>query len=258
MSEPLQMCVDVYPPGLSPADNPEVIDAMLNGIGKAALVEAKKWVNGKVLHVRFLDGDPVVWHKVEQFANQWSRHANIRFVFDSSPDAEIRISFRYAGSWSYIGTDALDLNIGDDQPTMNFGWLTPATANDEVSRVVIHEFGHALGLIHEHQNPATQIPWNREAVIQYYSGPPNNWSPEQTDLNLFKLYSADQTLYSQFDRDSIMLYPIPPEFLTDPTQAVGWNRALSATDIEFIGKWYPFNGPVGAPAMPAIDDTANG
>ena len=48
---------------------------------------------------------------------------------------------------------------------MNYGWLTPESAQDEVRRVVLHEFGHALGLIHEHQNPkGGGIEWNRDAV----------------------------------------------------------------------------------------------
>ena len=37
---------------------------------------------------------------------------------------------------------------------MNYGWLEPDTELREYQRVVRHEFGHALGMIHEHQNPA--------------------------------------------------------------------------------------------------------
>jgi len=39
------------------------------------------------------------------------------------------------------------------EPTMNYGWLKDDTDDVEYRRVVIHEFGHALGAIHEHQNP---------------------------------------------------------------------------------------------------------
>ncbi|MCB0108238.1 MAG: hypothetical protein KDE53_20095, partial [Caldilineaceae bacterium] len=137
---------------------------------------------------------------------------------------------------SYIGTDALA--VTKDQPTMNFGWLTPATPDEEYARVVIHEFGHAIGCIHEHQNPATNVPWNKEAVYAYYAGPPNNWSRQQTDVNLFTRYSATVTQFSHFDRDSIMLYPIPNEF-TNGDFAVGWNRALSPQDQQFVATLYP-------------------
>jgi len=124
------------------------------------------------------------------------------------------------------------------QPTMNFGWLRSNTPNDEVRRVVLHEFGHALGLVHEHQNPAVAIPWNKAAVYQYYQGPPNQWSQEQVDLNIFEVYGKGLTKYTRFDRNSIMLYPIPAELTTGGYQ-VGWNNELSYWDKLFIRKCYP-------------------
>jgi hypothetical protein len=201
-----------------------------------AALTGKLWKPGRTLRVRFLDGDTAVQKRIEPFAQEWTKYANVTLVFDNDPNAEIRISFRQAGSWSYLGTDAL--TIPKAQPTMNFGWLTAATANDEYSRVVIHEFGHALGCIHEHQNPSTDIPWNKAAVYEYYGGPPNNWTKEQVDTNLFTRYSADITQFSAFDRESIMLYPIPNEF-TEGDFEVGWNRVLSATDKSYIATLYP-------------------
>src|SRR5918912_958189 len=78
----------------------------------AALVTALKWPNGQVLRVRFLDGDPDVQDRVAGYARKWSDYASIGFEFGDDPGAEIRISFRYPGSWSYIGTDALDVPAG--------------------------------------------------------------------------------------------------------------------------------------------------
>jgi hypothetical protein len=51
---------------------------------------------------------------------------------------------------------------------MNYGWLTSATDEAEYRRVVLHEFGHARGLTHEHQSPAMNIPWNRPTVLDDY------------------------------------------------------------------------------------------
>ena len=109
----------------------------------------------------------------------------------------------------------------------------------KVRQVVLHEFGHALGLIHEHQNPAAAIPWNRAAVYEYYIGPPNHWTPEQVETNLFRTYAASLTQHSAFDPQSIMLYPIPEEF-TEGGFSVGWNATLSAVDREYVAAWYPF------------------
>ena len=204
-------------------------------------VTGKLWPNGRTIKVGFVDGDPGVQRRVEAVARQWCQFANLSFDFGDARDAEIRISFRQPGSWSYIGTDALTIPI--DQPTMNYGWLTPTSSDDEVSRVVLHEFGHALGCIHEHQHPEGGIPWDKPAVYRYYGGPPNYWSTQQVDVNLFQTYSRTVTQFSEFDRQSIMLYPISEEH-TIGSFTVGWNRGLSPTDKEFIGTLYrrPIDG----------------
>ncbi len=234
----IHTCLDRHVAGEEPS-------ATSGASSRAALVRNKSWQPvGRALRARFLDGEPQVQQKVIRFAQGWSSYANISFLFGTDPNAEIRISFAQAGSWSYIGTDALA--VAEDEPTMNFGWLTPSTPNDEVMRVVLHEFGHALGLVHEHQNPATTIPWNRQAVYAYYSGPPNNWTEEEVDRNLFQLYERDCTQYSAFDQYSIMLYPIPQEF-TDGDFTVGWNQALSAVDKAFIATCYPFPNRIETP-----------
>ena len=221
-------------PAINPRLLPQGVMPDLSYVFLAAIT-GKLWQPGRVLRVRFLDGDPKVQARIPPFAHQWSEHANITFEFGDDPDAEIRISFQNQGSWSYLGTDALV--IPKSQPTMNFGWLNAATPNDEYQRVVTHEFGHALGCIHEHQNPATNIPWNRDAVYRYYQGPPNYWTREQVDVNLFTRYEADITQFSAFDPKSIMLYPIPNEF-TVGDYTIGWNKTLSKLDKQFISTLY--------------------
>lgn len=215
-----KVCIDVYP----------------DGDARGAVIKDKKWQPGQTLRVRFLDGDPIVHQKIEAVAHQWSQYINIRFEFDNDPNAEIRISCQPGGSWSYIGTDAL--SIDQSQPTMNYGWLKPDSPDEEYSRVVLHEFGHALGCIHEHQHPEAGIPWNRDAVYRYYMNPPNNWTKEGVDNNLFARYGKDVTQFSHFDTQSIMLYAIPKELTTNGYE-VGWNRHLSETDKVFMGTIYP-------------------
>ena len=209
---------------------------------RMAVETEKEWPPGRTLRVRFLDGEDAMRANVAEQARRWSEHANITFEFGNDLEAEIRISFRQPGSWSLLGTDALGEDAG--QPTMNFGWLRPDSPAEDYTRVVLHEFGHSLSCIHEHQNPEAAIPWDRDAVYAYYAGAPNFWSAADVDENLFKPYSRDKTQFSRFDPASIMLYPIPEQH-TLGDYSVGLNNDLSETDRTFIGTIYPFApGPV--------------
>lgn len=203
----------------------------------AVILTGKKWQPGRTLQIAFMGGDPRVIERVKDAASEWTRYANIRFSWDNGRGADIRIAFNPAdGSWSYLGTDAL--TIPQNEPTMNFGWLEPDISETEYHRVVKHEFGHALGMPHEHQNPAGGIPWDVEAVYKYYSGPPNYWDKATIDSNLFERYEESQTVHTELDRASIMLYAIPNE-LTVGDWSVGWNTELSEMDKKFIEWQYP-------------------
>jgi hypothetical protein len=202
-----------------------------------ALLRTRAWKNGHVVRVRFLDGDPTVQSRVRDVASEWTRYANLRFEFGDDPAAEIRVSFVQGGSWSWVGTEVS--RIPHNEPTMNLGWLQPDDSDEEYARVTLHEFGHVLGCVHEHQSPASGVPWDRRAVYAFYAGPPNGWSEEEVDENVLDTYDRRRTVFTEFDPDSIMVYAIPPE-LTIGGYEVAWNSALSDRDKELIGQQYPF------------------
>jgi hypothetical protein len=190
---------------------------------RAAIVIEKRWPLGSELRVRYIGGTAEQRRTVEKFAAEWFEFANLSIAFSNTADAEIRIAFADDGAWSYIGTDCL--GIPRDQPTMNFGWLDQG--------VVLHEFGHALGLIHEHQNPTAGIQWNREKVIEALSGPPNFWDPDTIEHNMFAKYSTDIVNGTALDPKSIMLYSFPAEWTVDGFHTAP-NEALSEVDKSFV------------------------
>jgi hypothetical protein len=203
---------------------------------RMALVRASQWQPGDIIRAAFLDGESSMQERVKSVASTWLDYADLILYFVDSPDdVDIRISFLQPGSWSYIGTDCR--RISPLEPTMNYGWLTPDCSDDDVSAVVLHEFGHAFGCIHEHQNPAGGIKWNKEVVYAYYAGPPNYWSKETVDHNIFESYDEDLTVHSRLDPNSIMMYPIDRSWTLDGFE-VAFKTKLSATDKDFVRQMY--------------------
>lgn len=193
---------------------------------RAIFLFRKMWISGSTLRVRFLEGSSQQQALVKEQARWWTdqAHANLSFDFNNAPDAEIRIAFNSSdGAWSYIGTDAL--GIPQDQPTMNLGFLDGGTA--------AHEFGHAIGLAHEHQNPEGGIKWNEAEVIRDLSGPPNYWNEDQIRLNVLDKYSVDQIKGTDFDPDSVMLYFFPDSWVSNGNGTKA-NETLSDLDKAFI------------------------
>jgi hypothetical protein len=237
MSKALKMCYDrllpndlrrvqrvrSYAPGPSRALRPRAISLI-----------GKQWVNGSTISIRFMGGTQSQKDMVKAIAPEWTKHANLDFEFTDSPNALIRVTFDADdGAWSYVGTD--NLNIPLHAATLNLGW------QDE--GVILHEFGHMIGLSHEHQNPEGGIKWNEQKVIEALAGPPNFWDEATVRHNVLDKYSADQLHGTAFDPASIMLYAFPAEWTTDGF-ATHENEKLSHLDKDFIKseKMYPKAG----------------
>ncbi len=118
---------------------------------------------------------------------------------------------------------------------MNLGFLDGGTAG--------HEFGHAVGLAHEHQNPAGGIQWNEQVVIRETAKSPNFWDKATARHNILEKYRADQINGTAFDPGSIMLYFFPASWTLNGI-ATKANDVLSSMDKAFIAgaKMHPKTG----------------
>lgn len=179
--------------------------------------------------------------RVAQFARQWSDACRLEFDF-RGPDAphdeaEIRVTFAGKSHWSYIGTDCTDAALAaTGEPTMSLAGFDVETPDWQLESVVLHEFGHALGLVHEHQ--AESIDWNRQAVIDDLTGAPYHWTLEEIESDIFARYKRSHVRYTGWDDDTVMLSPIPKTWRVDGRGSYP-GLTLSATDRQFIAELYP-------------------
>jgi len=227
-------------------------------------VFAKKWVNGTVLNYYFFDRETdgkyvylndgsrqwKTWTSSEEEKNVvreafaiW-KEVNIGLQFKevaSREEAGVRIGFMDGdGAWSYVGRDIIDLNIGKDERTMNFGWDLTRTASGIDTPV--HEIGHTLGFPHEHQNPNAGIVWDEEAVYADLAGYPNYWSRDKTYYNIIRKITPDTVQGSNWDPDSIMHYPFRAGLIESPQEyqnGLSPAGGLSDRDKTWVKTFYP-------------------
>lgn len=239
------------------ADEPHSCMSTLAPPGGIRLVELKgaKWQAGQTLHILFMGGTAAERKLVRDTAVEWTKYANLKFKFYDSQAAlkgqksDIRITFdKKQGSHSALGIHAG--YYAQNESTMNFGWNSAST--------ILHEFGHALGLKHEHQNPSAGIPWNKPVVYAHFAK--QGWSKQQVDSNVFQSLAENTVNFTQYDKDSIMVYEFPAAWTTNGMSAKR-HGILSQVDKAGIAEMYPANNPeisVASVPLPAIEATPTG
>lgn len=248
---------------------------------RAAVLKAKIWPNGTTIKIAFLEDPPADLERTSTDVMEKSVDANgvslpidpmqyeldkydiksgiikivteriqpivnVKFQFHDTNQqllnpnvADIRISFDpNGGAWSLIGLEALT-EKDKTKATMNLGWFDMATTT--------HEWLHAIGFVHEHQNPnGNEINWDIPRVLQW-AKTEQGWDAQTTKTNIIDRYKHDEINGSTYDPTSIMLYFFPATLTDDPKtgtccgSSTQQNFRLSPYDVLFLNKTYPLS-----------------
>ena len=217
----------------------------------------KLWPNGKQIRVHFMNGTEDQKDFVRGTAAQWQNFGNVSFTnANGTNDSDIRIRFvdtlQGRNGFSLIGTDALLAR--EQEETMTLRLPADRLNTESGRRTVLHEFGHAIGLLHEHQSPAANLCWDEEATIAELQ--PQGFSIDDIYAQFITPHSELDVNRTVFDPDSIMMFPLLDSFLTCRG---GFSKTLelSALDKNFLGQIYPEQAstpstPVATPPTPPV------
>ena len=261
---------------------------------------------------KFVDASDNKKDFVEEVVSEWSKHGNVKFHFvDPDEPHDIPVRFQVEvnkegqeliGGSSLVGTAFYTQRKAVDdgrrrleqRRTLNLSFPSDADVHinnpdqykpylDEYRGIILHEFGHALGFVHEQQNPELfkiypNFEWNLSVLIAHYTGEdPNDidignlrWNQTLRSIDQSRLTDKQKTAledveinylaYSDsrvkflkrglslettaYDEKSIMLYSITPAMNNVNFESKSYSE-LSGTDQDFIEQVY------GAP-QPAI------
>jgi hypothetical protein len=230
-------------PANAPAMHPEAyahLDVPPSALSIAVLT-TKRWpASGVHLTVGFMDPiKPALRDRIMGAANQWGRYANVGFGYTAAvASADVRVTSRPDGFWSYLGTDIL--SIPRDLATMCLEDYLDGLPDSEFDRVPPHEFAHTLSAVHSQARRSIISRLDRLATLAYYRRT-QGWSEDMVIAQVLTPLEESEligTADPASDEDSIMTYPFPSECTIDHRPIVGGTHITEA-DGRLMGQLYP-------------------
>lgn len=200
------------------------------------------WDKNKVLRIRFLGKvNKRIEDNIKYHIDMWIRATALRVEYvDSTLSADIRIAVNESGSISktFVGTDAKYFAGKQNMATLLLSGLSDNTPENIFSYKVLHEIGHALGLVHAHQEPDAKIPWieDKDEIYRVYREM-KNLSDQEVYDNYLNKYVAKNLYSNGYEETSIMHCFIPGRLLKDKRDRK-ISSSLSPEDIALISAIY--------------------
>lgn len=215
----------------------------------AVLVKENLWPQNSLLNVVFLDGSTKAKSLVKAYSVLWVENTNLSLRFYSSIDqapevTHIRISFKHH-TGSQLGNQRDHLS---KKATMNlFALISHQISDLGAKRLILHEFGHALGLEHEYLSPNWPYGLLAKSAVM------SKCLPKMVFIGYSKLgaekhctfinsqLKSKSVLSTAYDESSIMSYAL--SFLGSNNSMVNIQAQtkLSYLDRYAIQMWYPKN-----------------
>lgn len=225
------------PPAIPPQqpldEQSQLTEPLLSRNKRGVATLDKTWPQHSVLKISLLDMTAEQQQVTKDNINKWAPHTNLFFKFTDKPDGDIRITAdnETKAAWSRIGTDAK--RVPPPKPTMSIGFNKPRAS---VASTIQHEFGHALGLKHEHQHPDRTLELNKTQIYEAYG----LQGKERYEANhdIIRPFPRREVKLSAYDQHSIMHYGFSKSWVND-AKAISKPAQLSEGDKNFIQSIYP-------------------
>jgi hypothetical protein len=203
-----------------------------------ALLNSAYWgVKGVHCTVGFLERVPADFQQhFLMHANAWGQYANVVFSLAGPGEVPmVRVTCRGDGYWSYLGPQIL--SIPADQPTMSLQDFDRGMPESEWRRVVRHEVGHTLGLLHEHALPEIIALLDPEAVIADFMAT-QGWSRQMIIEQILTPPAPGSYRSRKPNANSIMCYQFAAKD-TRNRQPIPGGLDITPDDGAFVGSLYP-------------------
>jgi hypothetical protein len=192
------------------------------------------WDVGSSLYITFINGSKQLHQKVMQIGNEWSKYANIKFVERETGESNVRIAFNDSG---LIKTAIGVMNnlFPQDEPT---SYIDTSTMQSAIlfNSIVLHTFGHLMGLQHENVVPLNGRKWNFLALDKYSIR--HEWDESDMKRRIIDPYSASVSNSLVADRKSVMYYAPKEDWVNEKPSPL--NDSLSKMDKTIAALSYPF------------------